>query len=143
MATWVVAADASRARVFVAEKRTGPLVEMQDLVHPESRLKEQELVSDSPGRGRMPRGGRGHSMGHEHDAVENEVDRFAREIAAVLARGRESKQFRRLHVLAGPRLLGLLRRHVDAQTLAMMTTHEAIVTGEDAAAIRARLPRQL
>ena len=64
MSIWVVTADASRARFFEAQAGGGPLQELQDLVHPGSRLHEHDLVSDSPGagRGRSQGGGVGLSL---------------------------------------------------------------------------------
>ena len=50
--TWVVAADAARARIFESEKRSGAsMQERETWVNPELRLPAQELVTDEPGRG--------------------------------------------------------------------------------------------
>lgn len=143
MAVWILAADSSRARLFQADTRTGPIHEVAGMVHPASRLKEQALVSDRAGRDVAPGGG-GHSMGHEHDAEREEMERFAREVGAKLCAGRRAGSFTRLHVLAAPRFLGALRKHLDAQTRAVLiSTRDANVTSEEVSAIRARLPKRL
>ena len=144
MSVWIVAADSSRARLFQAQSRLGAISELESMVHPASRLKEQGLVSDRAGRDVAPGGGGGHSMGHEHDAEREELERFAREVGGKLCSGRREGRFQRLHVLAAPRFLGALRKHLDAETRAVLITElDANVTSEDASAIRARLPRRL
>ncbi len=139
MAIWVLAAAAARARFFEAVTPTAPLAEVHDLVHPASRLKEQGLVSDGSGRGRV-----GHSVGHEHDASQEEWERFAREVAGALHRAREQGSYQRLYLLAAPRFLGLLRRHLDAPTRALVAGELDVDASEESAkAIRARLPDSL
>ena len=143
MTVWVLAADASRARIFQATSSQGALEELTDLLHPESRLREQGLVSDSPGRERDP-GGTGHTMGHEDDAAREEWDRFAREVSQALKTAREAGRVQRLHVLAAPAFLGLLRKHLDPGCRALVASEQDTnVTGMDAKDIRARLPEHL
>lgn len=48
--TWVLVADASKARIFNTTGSKEPLVEVKSMLHGESRLKVSELVSDQPGR---------------------------------------------------------------------------------------------
>jgi protein required for attachment to host cells len=143
MNIWVLAADSSRARLFQASSRSGSISEVEDMLHPASRLKEQGLVTDRAGRDVAPGGG-GHSMGHEHDAEREELERFAREVGSKLCAARKAGRFNRLHVLAAPRFLGALRKHLDAETrTALISEQDANVTGEDVSAIRDRLPKRL
>lgn len=146
MTVWVLVADASRARIFEAESRLGPIRELHDLVHPASRVREQGLVSDSPGQGRGHAlgGGPGHSVGHEHDASRTEEERFAREVAESLARACAKGRFQRLHVLAAPRFLGLLRKRLDGATRALLVSeHDLDLSTSSAEQIRAHLPERL
>ena len=144
MSVWVLAADSSRARLFQADSRTGAISELEDMVHPASRIKERGLVTDRAGRDVAPGGGGGHSMGHEDAAEREEIERFAREVGGKLCAARKAGRYRRLHVLAAPRFLGALRKHLDAETRAVLISEQdANVTSEDVAAIRARLPRRL
>jgi hypothetical protein len=46
--SWIVVANSTIARVFKLEKLK--LTELECLIHPESRLKQQDLVSDKAGR---------------------------------------------------------------------------------------------
>ncbi len=47
MSICVVVADSSKARILVAENGNSPLVDERDYIHPESRLREQDLVDHS------------------------------------------------------------------------------------------------
>src|SRR5258708_40338428 len=61
MTTWILIADAARARIF---QKGGPgekIAEARSLVHPGSRQKTSELVSDRPGR--LGKGGIGGGRG--------------------------------------------------------------------------------
>ncbi len=79
--TWVLVADNSRARIFLAETRNGPLLEIEALAHPESRLHAQELTSDLPGRA-FDSGGQGrHAMELEVEPKQHEVHAFAKQIS--------------------------------------------------------------
>jgi hypothetical protein len=50
MKALIIVADAGRARIFKAEKKLYELMEMEDLVHAESRLTNSELGADVPVR---------------------------------------------------------------------------------------------
>jgi len=47
---WFIVANSTRARVIAITGRQGQPTEIAAWVHPESRLHEQELTSDLPGR---------------------------------------------------------------------------------------------
>ncbi len=106
---WVVVADSSRARIFAAEKPISSLIEIQTLTHPESRLHQGDLVSDRPGRDRNSGAG-SHDMGHESDAKEEEVQRFAAQVCDAVETARARGEFEKLYIVAAPSFLGLLRK---------------------------------
>lgn len=142
-ATWVVVADAARARQFRVERPRGPLIEEQDLVHPEERLAESELGSDEPGRVRGP-AGQQHTFGSQDVKRTTEEQRFARELATALREGREQDRYRRLYLAASPHFLGVLRRELDAETSAcVVTTWDKDFVGMRADEIRKHLPERL
>ena len=47
---WIIVAESSRAKIYSAFDPTMPLVEVDDLVHPQGRLHEGDLIADSPVR---------------------------------------------------------------------------------------------
>ena len=113
MTVTVIVADSSRARFFSAGPERGQLSEERDMVRPESRLREQDLVSDRPG-GQTDSGGRGmHSVGHEKDSHRQQVERFARDLCGEVERLRQQGGMRRFYLVAAPAFLGLLRANLS------------------------------
>lgn len=107
--TWVVAADSSRAKILAAEKRNGPLTEVEDLVHTEARLQEQDLKSDTRGRA-FDSGGQGrHAMEPRNTAKQQEAIRFAKQVCDTLTSAHGEGRFEKLYIVAAPTFLGLLR----------------------------------
>lgn len=48
--TWIVAADAIRARILELDAENRKLVELEDLTNPEGRMQDRELQSDAEPR---------------------------------------------------------------------------------------------
>lgn len=111
--TWVVSADAGRARIFELNGKERHLQEIADLVNPEGRASERELNSDAQGRyfGRGERT-QGHSTG-DANSVGHANEMFSREVGRYLEKARNEHQFDRLVLVAPPKFLGLLRRSLS------------------------------
>ncbi|WP_457676494.1 host attachment protein [Thiolapillus sp.] len=111
--SWVLAADSSHARILQADNRATPLVLVEELEHPQARLKNSDLYSDEPGRS-FDSGGQGrHAMEPEVDAKSEEARRFARELCEKLRQAALEGRFEKLYVLAAPAFLGILRECQD------------------------------
>lgn len=110
---WIVAADKVRARLFQAEHITGPLKEVRNMVNPESRLQDRELVTDDPGRAfTSGDGGRAQTATYsEASEREHQAKLFAKEIVGELDKLRTKGELERVHVLAEPGFMGELREH--------------------------------
>ncbi len=142
-AAWVVVADTSRARIFSAENAFSPLVEIQTLDHPEARLHAGDLVTDKPGRDRSA-GPRSHDMGHVDETKHDEAVRFAHQVCATLESGRAQGHFNKLHVIAAPSFLGLLRKHRPQPLQKLVATEiSKNLTAHDVETIRRNLPHRL
>lgn len=123
---WIVVADAAKARLFARNKKFSPLEEIETLVHPESRLRRQDLVTDRPGQvqeSRTP--GESAAEGHT-DPKDVEAQVFARELAHHLNESRQAGHFEHLVLLAEPRFLGILRKHLDGGTAKAVAGAEAV-----------------
>ena len=110
---WVVAADKVHARLFQAEHVTGPLKEVRDMVNPESRLQDRELLADDPGQ-TFSSGGGGPEHRYTYDEAsekEHQAQRFAAQVIDEVEKLRARGELVRLHVLAEPGFLGELRDH--------------------------------
>jgi protein required for attachment to host cells len=96
--SWVVAADTRRARIFLSEKSASALQEIKTLTHPEARLHEGDLITDTK---------EGEPNEHKHDSA----DRFAAMVCETLEEGRKAGEFDKLYFIAAPAFLGRLRKH--------------------------------
>lgn len=144
MSICVVVADSSKARMLLADNGRSSLVDHKDFVHPESRLREQDLVSDGGGS-ESDSGGYGkHSMGHEHAAHLKQAEIFANELCEEIEKLRRSIDLRRIYLVASPKFLGLLRTGMSKQCAELLAgeLNKDLVTHsiED---IRSRLPKLL
>ena len=115
-AAWIVVADSARARVFRAESRIGPLVEMTDFTDSQGRLHEGDLYSEEQTR-RLELGANSYHQSSDYEPPH----RFAKQVADYLRRGALDKRYERLVVAAGPQFLGILRDEFDDNTRARVT----------------------
>lgn len=119
----VVVADAARARLFTLEPAGSPdveggpnLVERNDLVNPEQRLRDAQRWSDiKTGRNRVPGGGQAHGYDDHRDRhIDEWKRRFARSVAHEAAALVQRTKVRSLIVVAQKRMLGFLRTELAA-----------------------------
>ncbi|SEG86216.1 host attachment protein [Marinobacterium lutimaris] len=101
MPDWIVVADASKAVIYTQEKPRGELEELTNLVHPQARVKESDLVTDAP------------SIPTKTSARETEDKRFARDIVAKLRNAVDTNEIRGFYLSAPPQFLGLVRDAMD------------------------------
>ena len=80
--TWVLVAESSRAKFYSANNRLAPLTEVEAMVHPESRMHEGDLVSDSSGSDGGSVGQGRHVMNTKVSAKEHESRGFAKTLAS-------------------------------------------------------------
>ena len=144
MSLLVLVADGSRARFLYAEDGGSTLTETEDLVHPASRLRQQQLVSDGPGSGNDSGGYGRHSMGHENTAHRKQEADFARELSSEIKRLCDQSQPHRIYLVAPPRFLGELRDCLSKQSTALLAGEvdkNLVKHGIDE--IRAHLPKRM
>lgn len=110
---WILVADASRARIVACNENVTEVLPVKESEHPQSRLLTSDLMSDEPGRSwSMPGGHIISAYDPPTDPAEMEHDRFAKELADELALGLNQHSYDKLILVAPPRFLGMLRRHV-------------------------------
>ena len=91
MKLWILICDASRARVFSASCTGGPLLEVEGFVHPKSRLKGSDIMTDRPGRVRTGLGGKSATAMPPHtDPKDVAAADFAAELVRVPPSGNYS-----------------------------------------------------
>lgn len=139
--TWIVVAESSRARIFQTSSHRAAPEEIEGFTRPEARLKEHELVSDSPGRSFDSRGGGRHAMGKELEHKQQESAIFARDLATHLHNALARNKFSKLILIAPPDFLGLLRKALDDScTKSIVATINKNLAQHDAADIQQHLP---
>jgi protein required for attachment to host cells len=142
--TWVVVADSARARIFQAKSPVGPLIELDDQVHPESRLRALDINADRPGRTHDSAGRGRHAMESEVSPREQDAREFARELADRLDKARAEGLFGNLVLVAAPAFLGLLREALPKQTRERVTFElDKYLVTHSPADIRAHLPYRI
>lgn len=116
---WLLVANSSLARIFKIEKRQ-ELKELKVLEHPESRLHNQDLVSDKPGRDFESAGVARHALEPKTLPKRHEFAVFAKFLADYLEEARNKGEFESLYIAASPALLGLLRQSLHPNTVKLI-----------------------
>ncbi len=119
--TWVLVANASRARLLVAETPVGGLSEVEDFIHTQTRLHDRDLISDRPGRAFDSAGEGRHAMEQKTDPKKQEAINFAKQLGEHLETARHKGEFGKLVLVAAPAFLGLLRENLHPNTLKSVT----------------------
>lgn len=115
--TWILVADSSRARIFEARGALRDVHEIEEFVHPEGRAHNRDLKTDASGRyfgkGEQTQG---HTATTKVEPQEHEAELFAKQLTDHLDKARTTQRFESLHLIAPPKFLGLLRRHMRKET---------------------------
>jgi len=135
--TCIVACSGSLARLWRSSSRFGewqPLVEMH---HPESSSRDGDLTSDRPGRAFDSFGSGRHAMSQSSTARQQELIRFADEVAGYINKGIAGGRFEKIVLLAEPGFLGHLRSKLSgAAAGAVIMTASKNLSSLDEAKIR-------
>lgn len=118
--TWVLIAHRGGARVFENRGPGKGLVLLQDIPHPEGKLKSRDLGTDEPGRS-FDSHGVHHSFEQEVGPAAHVAEVFARQIAGILEEGRVGRRYGRLVLVAEARFLGILRAALSREASALVT----------------------
>jgi protein required for attachment to host cells len=113
--TWIVLANAARARILSRDPGGGGLVEMADLIHPQSREKIDALTSDRQGHAQKAHGDPGHAgaaFQPRMDPRHKEHGVFAAEVARYLEDAVVQGRCPELVLIASDPFLGKLKSHL-------------------------------
>ena len=121
MKTWILVANAARARLFEAEENDGRLVERAAFEHPEARLHGAELTRDRGGSVQESASDMRHRIEPRQDPHDKVAVEFAHALADMLDQGRIDHDFERLILVAPPRFLGQLRDSLDEQVARLVS----------------------
>jgi protein required for attachment to host cells len=128
--TWIVTADAGRARIFAESDPSQPLQEVEDMVNEMGRMRPTEIYTDNVGptagtRSIHNTGGQVPNKQYEQPTSPEEQARisFANAVAGALLKGHQERRFQKLTLIAEPKFLGVLRTALDPQ-LKPLVSHE-------------------
>jgi protein required for attachment to host cells len=120
--TWIVVADAGRARIFSESDASQPLQEVEDMVHTAARLRTSEVNTDrigttAAGQSIHNTGGATPNKQYEPQQTveEREAEMFARDVTGFLLKGHQDGKFKKITLIAEPKFLGALRMFIDPQ----------------------------
>ena len=130
--TWIISANAGRARFFAESDPDAPMQEIEDMVNTAVRLRVLETESDKIGptaatnSGHNIGGTQGVGFAHNgkvgapnkayqpaHTPAEQEAEQFAKDISHYLMKAHQEGRFQQLVVSASPQFLGALRSFLD------------------------------
>lgn len=109
----ILVADQSRARLYGTETVHATPVEIEGFSNVAGKRREQDLVSNAPGRASSPAGAFPHVISNENEAHLHALDQFAKNIVTELESILLSAPRTSLYLIAGPRFLGILRNKMS------------------------------
>jgi protein required for attachment to host cells len=132
--TWIISANAGRARFFSESDPQEPLQEIEDMVNEAVRLRDIDTISDetAPVAATRSSHGIGNNQGADFDhnaksgapnkqyqpartPAEHETDKFAKDISHYLLDAHRDGRYQQLVLSASPQFLGALRNYLDPQ----------------------------
>lgn len=118
--TWILVADGQSARGYEYRSRGGSLAAVADFTFEaaETHGFSRDLKSDKPGRAFATSGSRRAAIEPRQDPHRAAKEKFAQQLAGELEKAFNASRFRRLVVVAPPRMLGALRRSFSAHLAA-------------------------
>lgn len=118
--TWIVSADAGRARIFSESNPAQPLIEIEDMVNTATRMRTAEKYTDrlgptAAGQSIHNTGAPTPSKQYEPPQTpeERESESFSKDISGFLLKGWQEGLFQKLALIADPKFLGVLRMYLD------------------------------
>lgn len=118
--TWVLVTDSTTCKLYHYTDTPKQLTLIQEINHPENRLKDIELTSDKPGHYKSGGAGRG-AFSQQTDPKEIKIEDFARAIDKILDHGRKINSYEKLIIIAPPHMNGLLIQHINKHVKDLIT----------------------
>jgi protein required for attachment to host cells len=128
-ATWIVSANAGRAKFFAQTGLASPLDAINELTNDAVRMRTADTESDSLGqisasRGRHNGGSTTQPNGYEPEQspAQHQTEIFARRVAETLLKAHYAGRYNKLCLVASPEFLGVLRKVLDPNLQSLIVT---------------------
>ena len=119
--TWILTADASRARIFESRKNEKCLHEVEQFINPKAQQRDRDINTAPYGRYHNHAGGPQANTAEPHvDAVKQETELFARDLSDYLEKARNEHRFDSLRVIAAPKVLGMMRQNLSKEAMKLV-----------------------
>jgi protein required for attachment to host cells len=115
---WVLAANLTRARLFLLDDDGSSMTEVESFANPEGRSAERAVTTSPPPTVHESAAPARHSIEPHTSLREKQAQQFAHLINEELKRKLLAGDFDRLVVIAAPHFLGVLRKKFDKGILA-------------------------
>lgn len=140
----LVVADEREANFYDMAGAQTPLEPCGVLTNEAAGLRDRDLETDRAGSGFNPGAPGRHGMDGERSTERHEVEQFARQVARAIDSGRVRNEFERLVIVAGPKMLGLIRDSLPAPCRSAVTAEVVKdLVHHEPAAIRDAVPREV
>jgi protein required for attachment to host cells len=127
--TWIVVANAARARLCEFDPRDGSLTELEGFVHAAGRQKGSDLATDRPGHTEKGQASVRTSFEPHTEVHHKEREHFARELARTLDNAVVQRRCPALALIASNPFLGELKAQLGAAaSKALVATEPADLT---------------
>ena len=133
-----------RGRIFKVNKAKKELIEVTDFINPAGRMAEHTVLSGAPGRTHDRKGQGRHKLENREASKEHAKETFAAELSKYLEDNYESKNFRRLILVAPPKFLGYMRNQLSNLQCNNVITHVSKdLTKQEPSEIYSHLSKQI
>ena len=126
--TWIVSADAGRARIYAESHPNKPLQEVEDMVNGAARMRDSDINTDgmSPlSAGKSSHGTGGALPGSQYEPQttpeQHNAEIFAKDVTGFLLKAQRDGKFQKLALVASPKFLGQLRAVLDPQLKSLVS----------------------
>ena len=127
--TWIVSADAGRARIFAESDPKQPYVEVENMVSATARLRVSDINTDrlgptSAGQSIHNTGGATPNKQYQpaQTPQQHATDLFAKDVAEFLLKAHQEGRYQQLVLAASPEFLGVLRTKLNPQIQQLVKT---------------------
>lgn len=111
--TWVIVANSNDCRIFDYQKSNKEIVLIKELNNPYALKKSSEMGEDAPGSFKARDAAHG-SYSFRITPKEDEIEKFAHQVAMTMNEGRRKEMFDDLLLIAGPHINGMIHGSLDS-----------------------------
>jgi protein required for attachment to host cells len=110
---WIIVASRTKTKIFLHDELTTQLSCLHVIVNPEGRTHSRMFGQDRLGARRPRHNSKNTTVGAGKDPHEHDAEKYAAQIAEVIAQSHLEKKFEKAVVFAEPHFMGLLKLNLN------------------------------